>query len=111
MMEIPQVLLQSIEMIKESWGGVEVELISTTMERTAPNTFNKLGQLGVKLKIEGIEIFLTCSLSEDMCVYGQTIVDEFVYKICGDKLKDKLQRELLLFERNKKLIKLYNATI
>lgn len=90
--DISPIIHQAINIIKNSFGGTEVDLISDKMYRSSPNEFKPLGELGVDIKIMNIKTFLSCELAENIgCTpYGQKIADEYVYQIIKPAYPDKL---------------------
>jgi len=69
----------AVDQMRESFGGTEVNIISTEMERTEPTEFAKAGVCGFRCEIEGIKTFIPYSACEDMTAYGQHIADELVF--------------------------------
>ena len=80
--EISPLIYEAIKIIKKSFGGTDVELISEKMFRTQPNRYYPYGNLGVYIKVDGIKTFLGCeSNAEDICLYGLHIAEEFVANV------------------------------
>lgn len=80
-------IFAAIDVIKNCFGGLEVNLISEKMYRRAPDEFTPLGKLGVDIEINGIKTFLGCeSMAEQiMCnPMGQMIAEEFAYTILSE---------------------------
>ena len=80
-------------MLKNSFGGTEVKLLSGKMYRITPDEFTPLGQLGVDIEIMGVKTFLGYeSIAEDIACtpYGQILADEFVAMVIKEAYPDKL---------------------
>ena len=101
-MEISPIVLEAVKMMRKSFGGVEIEIISKEMVRSSPNQYAPVGNLGVTVSIySGFRhhrLFLGYQLSEDMVFYGQHIADDVVGKV--------MLPDLLLLERKLKLDKI-----
>lgn len=80
-MEITEVIYVAIDMMKKSFGGSDVELLSNELIRKKYSGINKFS-LGVYIKICGIKTFFRYEVAEDMVItpssYGQRLADEFV---------------------------------
>lgn len=80
---VSPIIYSAIEILKTRVGGTKIELLSDDMFRTKPDEFCKLGELGVYLNIEGVKVFFSCRLAEDIICngLGLMVADEFVYTI------------------------------
>lgn len=87
--EISPIIYGAIEVMKKSFGGTEVKLVSEVMYRTAPDEHTPLGYLGVDIEIMKIKTFLGCTIAEDIACtpYGQMIADEFIFMVIKEVLK------------------------
>lgn len=86
--DISPVILYSIELMKKSNNGLEIEILGEMM-RSESNEYQPLGQLGVNTKMSffGIEknVFLTCQLCEDMHnPLGHLVADDYIMTIFKD---------------------------
>ena len=91
----PQVLA-AIEILKQTFGGTKVELLSTEMYRLPSSEFCPLGYLGVDILVEGKKTFLGCeSMAEEIACnpLGMYVAEDFIYKVLNDEFK--------LYENNK----------
>ena len=93
-----EIILKAIEILKKTFGGTKVELISSKLERSSPSTSYPCGYLFVELKIEGETTLLSYTTAEDILVYGETIAQEVVYPCIAEKYK--------LYERKLKIKKI-----
>ena len=95
-MEIAPQVLQAIDILRKTFGGTTVELLSTKMYRQPPSEFCKLGYLGVDIKIQGIKTFLGCeSMAEEIAwnPMGYSIAEEFVFNVIKAEMeKDNKER-------------------
>ena len=83
-MEIAPQIHQAIEILRKSFGGTQVELISTEMYRLPPSEFCALGYLGVDIRVEGKQVFLGCeSMAEEIAwnPMGKMIAEDFIYNV------------------------------
>jgi len=97
-MEISQVILLAVDILRNCFGGIEIEILDTNMRRTSPNQFAPLGYLGVSISINYIgkyKVFLTCQVAEDICTYGYNVAQDYLYEILKHDFK-KLQRKIKL---------------
>ena len=88
-MEIAPQIHQAIDILRKTFGGTDVELISTEMYRKPPSEFCALGYLGVDISIEGKRVFLGCeSMAEEIAwnPLGDKIAEDFIYNILKEKL-------------------------
>lgn len=91
-MKISPIIYGAIEIMKKSFGGTDVQLLSTEMYRLPPDEFAKAGRLGVDITINGVKTFLGHeSMAEDIACtpYGQMIADDFVYTIIKNGNKNR----------------------
>ena len=82
--EIAPQIHQAIEILRKTFGGTDVKLISTEMYRKPPSEFCALGYLGVDISVEGKQVFLGCeSMAEEIAwnPLGYMIAEEFVYNV------------------------------
>ena len=70
-MEISPVIYRAIDILKNSLGGIDIELLSDQMYR-------KYGMLGVTIEFMGIKSFLGLQTAEDILIYGQKLADRHV---------------------------------
>lgn len=102
--EIGPAIYQAIEIIKNCWGGIDVEIISEGMYRLPPDEFAKAGRLGVDItlkpsntNIPSVKTFLGYeSMAEDIAwtPYGKMIADHFVWELLGKEIQEHT-REIL----------------
>jgi len=88
-MDIAPQIYQAIEILRKTFGGTKVELLSTEMYRLPPSELCALGYLGVDIEVEGIKVFLGCeSMAEDIAwnPIGHLIANDFIYNILKGKL-------------------------
>lgn len=68
--EVSPIIYGAIEILRKSFGGTEVKLISEKMYRREPDEWTPLGKLGVDIEINGIKTFLGCeSIAEDIACH------------------------------------------
>lgn len=70
-MEISPVIHRAIDILKNSLGGIDIELLSDRMYR-------KYGVLGVKIEFMGVKSFLGLQTAEAILIYGQKLADRHV---------------------------------
>ena len=88
MNEISPVIINAIELLKNTqFGEIDVKLLSTEMIRSTPTQHNKIGLLGVKIEIEGQNMFLTYQTAEDMLIYGRQLAEEIIYPFMKERIK------------------------
>ena len=95
-MEIPSTITTAIEMMKKSFGGIEVNLLKN-------NLILSNGIYGASISIKMFKkqkVFLPCSLAEDICFYGSCIADQIIYETCKEDFK-LIQRKIKLIELSK----------
>ena len=91
--DIPQIIFSAIDTLRNSFGGTDVKLLSDKMYRRPPDESSPAGKLGVKIEVMGIKAFLGCeSMAEQISVYGQSIADEYVYRLVKDAYPEKFDK-------------------
>jgi hypothetical protein len=111
--DISPVIYSAIEILKKSFGGTNIELVSFAMYRNSNN------QLGVLIRVEGILSFLGCeSNAEDICTYGIKIAEQYVFNISKESdYINKMKRKIRIKKINEIDIKnhilknLYQITV
>lgn len=92
--DISPVIYAAIEVLKKSFGGTNIELVSSEMYR------NNHNQLGVLIRVEGILSFLGCeSNAEVICTYGIKIAEDYVFNILKDYI-NKMKRKIRTLKIN-----------
>jgi len=89
-MEIAPQIYQAITILKRTFGGTEIELLSDEMYRKPPSEFCKLGYLGVDISVQGRKVFLGCeSMAEEIAwnPLGLRIAEEFIYSIFKEEIE------------------------
>lgn len=103
-MAISKVILQAVEVLKKSFGGVDIEILDTDMIRKHNNPLYPSGYLGISIFIySGFRkhrVFFTYSNAEDILFYGQHVADQFIYDIIKEDIPQ-LERKLKLDKINK----------
>ena len=82
------VLDTSLSILKNCFGGINVELLSEDLERiesTSDKWEERHGKIGAFFNIEGTKLFIPHRLMEDMLVYGENIANEIVWLIVKEK--------------------------
>jgi hypothetical protein len=87
------IIFGAVEIMKTSFGGTDVKIISQEMYRNQSDNTTLIGILGVDIEIEGYKVFLSYSIAEDMCLYGQHVADNFVFNILKGDYKRKIRKE------------------
>ena len=77
---------KAIAMMRLSFEGAKIELISQDLERSEPNDDFPKGYLFVRVNIAGIETELAYQIAEDIVTnpYGSLIADEIVFSALKD---------------------------
>lgn len=81
---ISEVITTAIKIMRNCFGGTDVELISKYMFRDEPHEHCPLGHLGVNVEINGHITFLSCEDAENILVYGIIVADDIVYNVIKD---------------------------
>ena len=80
--QISPIILTAIEVLKKTFGGTDIELLSTEMYRLEPDEYAKAGRLGVDIKVQGVKTFLGCeSAAQPILEWGMPIAEQFVYEV------------------------------
>ena len=80
--EISPIILMAIEVLKKTFGGTDIELLSTEMYRLKPDEYAKAGRLGVDIKVQGVKTFFGCdSMARPILEWGMHIAEQFVYEV------------------------------
>lgn len=90
-MEIPITITTAIEIMKNCFGGTEVKLLRDDLILSN-------GVYGASISIKMFKehnVFLPCSLAEDMCFYGSCFANQIIYETCKE--------DILLIHRKMKL--------
>jgi len=85
----PQIF-QAIEILRKTFGGTQVELLSTEMYRKPPSEFCALGYLGVDISVEGKKVFLGCeSMAEEIAwnPMGWMVAEEFIFEVLKEEIE------------------------
>lgn len=97
---IPAVVLRSIEIMKQCFGGIEIDILDNDMSRKESSL--KLG-LSILVSISNYgakhRVFLGYQECEDICACGESVANEYVYLIIKDDIV-KIQRKLKLQKIN-----------
>lgn len=96
-MEMPNTITTAIEIMKNCFGGIEVKLLKNDLILSN-------GIYGASISIKMFKehnVFLPCSLAEDMCFYGSCIANQIVYETCKEDIL-LMQRKIKLTEISKK---------
>lgn len=77
---------KAIAMMRLSFEGAKIELISQDLERSEPNDDFPKGYLFVRVNIAGTETELAYQIAEDIVTnpYGSLIADEIVFSALKD---------------------------
>lgn len=79
---ISPIIYEAVEILRKSFGGTNVKILSKEMYRLTPDEYSKAGRLGVDIEIEGIKVFFGCeSNAESILEYGQHMADQFIFDI------------------------------
>ena len=87
------VLEKALDIMRQSFDGVKIELISTELERSEPNDDFPKGYLYVWVNIHGEKTEVALQIIEDIVSnpYGSLIAEEIVFPVLKDiyyKLKE-----------------------
>jgi len=89
-MDISPVILQAVEVLRKTFGGVDVQIIDTEMNRKYPDNFAKLGYLGVLISVDIAdvkkhEVFFRYQLAEDIIMTRNfSIAEDFIHEVIKD---------------------------
>ena len=111
-MEITEIILKAVEVLKKSFGGIEIEILDTEMTRKYPDSFVPLGYLGVSILINsGVnkhKVFLKYQFAEDM-LFGDInplfVAESFIIEIIREDIP-KLEIKFKMQQRKQKLIQI-----
>jgi len=104
-MGISQVVIEAVESMKKSFGGVEIKILDKEMSRTPPSQYAKIGHLGINISmyITGVrhhKLFLTYQTCEDILMYGPHIADSIIAKVFHPDF-ERVERKMKLDKINK----------
>lgn len=107
-----QIILQAVEVLKKSFGGIEVEVIDTEMSRKYPDSFAPSGYLGVSILVDSDvnkhRVFLKYQDAEDILysmVDSKLMAESYIMNIINVDLP-KLMIKYKKIERKEKLRKI-----
>lgn len=107
-----EVILNAVEILKKTFGGIDIQILDTEMSRKYPDNYAKLGYLGITISVDNDvrkhKVFLKYQTAEDIVTLGFHIAESFIYDI----LKDDFSLMLLKIkqqERKEKLEKINNT--
>ena len=95
-MEIPSTTTTAIEIMKSCFGGIRVYLLK-------PDLVLSNGIYGTNICIKIFKernVFLPCSLAEDICFYGSCVANQIIYETCKEDVV-LMQRKIKLMEISK----------
>ena len=96
---IPSIVLRAVEIMKLCFGGIDIDILDNDMVRKESSL--KLG-ITVLMSIDygnKHRVFLGYQECEDICTYGESVANEYVYLIIKDDFV-KIQRKLKLQKIN-----------
>lgn len=95
MREIPQTIHITIDILRKTFGGTTVELISNELIHIDASEHYPNGRWGVNIEVMGIPSFLGLeSNAEDIAYnpYGHLVAEEFVHRIVKETYPDLFKR-------------------
>ncbi len=102
--DIGPAIYQAINILKNCWGGLEIEIVSDGMYRLPPDEYAKAGRLGVDITMKPIDSDIPAvktflgyeSMAEDIAwtPHGQMIADHFVWELLGKQIKQDMEEKL-----------------
>jgi hypothetical protein len=108
-MDISEIILKAVEVLKKSFGGIDVEILDTEMSRKYPDNFAPSGYLGISILVNsGVNkhrVFLKYQFAEDMlfgCINPLYVAESFIIEIIRDDIP-KLEIKYKMQQRKQKL--------
>ncbi len=89
-LEISDIILVAVDIMKKCFGGTRVTLLSKEMYRLPPTEFAPAGKVAVDIEIDGVWAILEYSTASEMLEpYGQMVAEEVVFEmvtmVCPNK--------------------------
>ena len=80
------VIEKALDLMRQSFDGVKIELVSTEIERSEPNDDFPKGYLYVWVNIHGEKTAVALQIIEDIASnpYGSLIAEEIVFPVLKD---------------------------
>jgi len=80
------VIEKALDLMRQTFDGVKIELVSTEIERSEPNDDFPTGYLYVWVNIHGEKTAVALQIIEDIAAnpYGSLIAEEIVFPVLKD---------------------------